>query len=244
MSSIITSIPTGAVAEWCVVPHYRRSSLFLEGCQEAVRNTTAVNLADFQSICCDGLIVDTALDIYNASSYTLAPGTYPNGYTPIKLSDLVCCGVGGTQTQALPLTPDPRTACAPGTTGTPLASLAATNASRADLFPVTYSGGAPASNNDGLSATASNDLWGWASPSYGASGTPMCFWANTAASGADVAKVTVLATYVAPTGSETTSTSAPASTSKPSAGFSFSRTRGTSCVFVTLGLMGLSLLLA
>ncbi|KAI1378077.1 hypothetical protein F4677DRAFT_414383 [Hypoxylon crocopeplum] len=236
MSSLTTSIPTGPIPEWCLMLTTPRRTLFYPACVEPFGNGTAINANGFQSICCDGVIVDTALDMYNASPF---PGSVPgDNATLVDLSDLMCCGVTGTQTEALNPTPSPRTACAPGTIGTPLASLAATNASKADQYPVTYAGSTPSSSG---ASRANTDLWGWANPTYGASGTPMCFFVNTA-SGVSIAEVTVPATYTAPSTSATDSSPAAASTSSPNAGFSALGTRSRSRVYVALGLMGLSLL--
>ncbi|KAI1413286.1 hypothetical protein F5Y13DRAFT_161001 [Hypoxylon sp. FL1857] len=238
MSSVTTSIPTGAFSEWCLIPDSSRRQLF-SACPQPYRNGTTVNPRSFQTICCDGVIVDTSFDLYNSSAGLPAISDDANNTHPINLSDLVCCGVTGVQSEALNFTPSLRTACAPGTTGTPLASLAATNASGASLYPITYASG---SATDDPSATVTNDLWGWAMPTYGASGTPVCLWVNTE-SGVSMAEVTVPATYVAPTTSVTDSGSA-ATPSSPSAGYSAVRMQGKSRVCLTLGLMAMSLLFA
>ncbi|KAI0838446.1 hypothetical protein F5Y06DRAFT_268104 [Hypoxylon sp. FL0890] len=239
-SSITTSIPTGVISEWCLVPETPRRSLFTTYCPQPYHNGSTVNPGIFQSICCDGVIVDTSFDLYNPTPdvpYSISGDD--NGTHPVNLSDLVCCGITGVQSEALSPTPSLRTACAPGTIGTPLASLAATNASRADLYPVTY---ASRSTTDNPSATVTNDLWGLATPTYGASGTPVCLWINTE-SGVSMAEVTVPATYVAPTASSTSSGSAVTSSSS-SAGFSSTRAQRRRRTCVTLGLVALGLLLA
>ncbi|KAI2603428.1 uncharacterized protein GGS25DRAFT_526461 [Hypoxylon fragiforme] len=204
MSSITTSLPAGDIPQWCIIPALRRSSLFGLRCPQAYQPdapTTTIAAADFQSICCNGVIVDTSLDLYtNSSSLPTQPGWSLSPDAPVRLADLICCGVSGTQSVALDFTPTPRTACAAGAQGTPLASLAATNASRALPYSVTYAPAPPSSSSD-PSATVTNDLWGWPTPTYGASGTPVCFLANTAASGVSLAEVTVAATYVAPSSS-------------------------------------------
>ncbi|KAI0101426.1 hypothetical protein F4776DRAFT_498382 [Hypoxylon sp. NC0597] len=246
MSSLTTSIPTSPITEWCLVLQSPRRALFGGGCPSPPRNgtTTTTTTSFFQSICCDGVIIDTALDLYNNTSLTpgLLPSSVPNAGNaalPINLSDLVCCGVAGVQSAALNPTPSPRTACAAGTTSTPLASLAATNASGAALYPVTY---ASRSSSDDPSATVTNDLWGWATPTYGASGTPVCLWVNTQ-SGVSMAEVTVPATYVAPATPSTDAGSA-ATSSSTSDGFSAVRTQGGSRGCIVLGLMVLAVFLA
>ncbi|KAI1759206.1 hypothetical protein GGR53DRAFT_166585 [Hypoxylon sp. FL1150] len=252
-SSITTSVPTGAISNWCIQERTSRSTLFSNGCPEPNRNGTIVSSSDYQSFCCDGFIVNTAFNIYNDSdpSPYIILASDENGTQPVSLSDLLCCGVSGTQSAALGLVPSVKTACAPGTQGTPLLSLAASVASDASVFSVTYAPTSLATTDD-PSATVTNDLWGWATPTYGASGTPVCFWANTASGVDGLAEVTVPATYVAPTTSATDSTSgsgsgasASASTSVPSGGFSLTRDRqrGKAGV-ITLGLVVAGLLLA
>ncbi|KAI1395012.1 hypothetical protein F4819DRAFT_479809 [Hypoxylon fuscum] len=250
MSSVTTSIPTGAISEWCLVQRTTRSDLFVPNCANAFRNSTAATPDAFQSICCDGYIVDTAADLYAAAPPNQLPDSAPDlgpaHLHPVDLANLVCCAVAGTQTAALALTPSRKTACAPGTPATPLASLAATNAANASLYSVAYASVTSSSSAD-PEATVTNDLWGWATASYGASGTPMCFWANTASGYVDgVAEVTVPVTYVAPTSTSATETgSAAASTSSPSAAFSHTRTQGGKSTWATvLGLMVMGLFLS
>ncbi|KAI2631469.1 hypothetical protein GGS26DRAFT_96072 [Hypomontagnella submonticulosa] len=198
-SSITTSIPTGAIPEWCLELANPHAGLFSANCPEVFHNRSTVPPKQYQAFCCDGDIVDLTIDIYNLSSNPspILPGSHPgdDGFHPVDLSNLVCCGATGTQTAALGHTPSVRTTCAPGTTATPLASLAATNMSHASTYPLTWSSPSPTSAPD---STVTNDLWGWNVPKYGASGTPVCFLANTG-SGVSMAEVTVPATYVAPT---------------------------------------------
>ncbi|KAI4859814.1 hypothetical protein F4820DRAFT_438693 [Hypoxylon rubiginosum] len=268
LSFVTTLVPTGAISEWCVKERTPRAQLF--GGAACPDNNYYRNASDFQSFCCDGPIVNTAFDMYNSSA-TSRPSPYPlplasdgNGARTVYLSDLVCCGLAGTQPPAaLDLWPSLKTACATSVQQpTPLLSLAASAASDAGVFPVTYaptsSLAATATTGD-ESATVTNDLWGWASPTYGASGTPVCFYVNTV-DGVDgsLAEVTVPATYVAPTSSATGSGSggatssatdsgsgstAPVSTSVPSAGSSLTRAPQRNRVWVaTLGLVTVSLL--
>ncbi|KAI1469080.1 uncharacterized protein F4812DRAFT_318770 [Daldinia caldariorum] len=263
-SSITTSIPTGAISQWCLLPHSPRANLFGAQCPEPLASgSPSSSPDDYQGICCDGVIVDTSFDIYNNSSTSspIIPYSDPNAglpHHPVYLADLICCGVAGTQTAALAFAPastDPRTACAPGTAGTPLASLAATNVGRATPYLVTYADStSPSSSSGGAgdpSATVTNDLWGWGSPRYGASGTPVCFLANTKKEGgAGVVEVTVAATYVAPTSTSTTPTisadgseSAEGSTGSSGPGSWGVQFRPKTSLCVTLGLMVLGLLL-
>ncbi|KAI0849413.1 hypothetical protein F5Y00DRAFT_66405 [Daldinia vernicosa] len=241
-SSVTTSIPTGSISQWCLYPGNSRAHLFGPSCPQPYEKGTSISPADFQSICCNGVIVDTSFDIYSNSSII---GPYYNSHDdpprPVNLNDLVCCGITGVQTAAIDFTPSPRTACAPGTTGTPLASLAATNATRASQYPVTYADSTPPSSSVNPSATVTNDIWGWASPTYGASGWPICFVANTKASGVSVAEVTVPATYVPPTTSATGSDSAAEPTSSPSGAGSWAQPKTRLCL--TLGLVTIALLI-
>ncbi|KAF3067281.1 hypothetical protein GL218_08620 [Daldinia childiae] len=240
--SITTSIPTGDISQWCLYPRNSRATLFGLSCPQPYEKGTSISPADFQGICCNGVIVDTSFDIYGNSSSPIVPYSNPNGGSPhpVNLENLVCCGVTGVQTAAIDFTPTPRTACAPGTTGTPLASLAATNVTRATQYPVTYADSTPPSSSVDPSATVTNDLWGWASPTYGASGMPICFLANTKASGVSLAEVTVPATYVPPTASATGSDSAAEPTSSPSGAASWAQPKTRLCL--TLGLIVMSLL--
>ncbi|OTA98077.1 hypothetical protein M426DRAFT_123868 [Hypoxylon sp. CI-4A] len=246
-SSITTSLPTGAIPQWCILPETPRKSLFNPGCPATYdQNGTVARSTDFQSICCDGVIVDTSLDLYSSdAAYPFSNPDTENSTRPVDLADLICCGVSGVQSEALSFSPPKNlhTACAAGTQSTPLASLAATNASQASTFPVTYASNTPTStptptSGGDPSATVTNDLWGWnTGPTYGASGTPVCLWVYTQ-SGVSMAEVTVPATYVA---SEDTG-SAVTSTSTPSAAFSFARAPSGGRLCVTLGLMALALL--
>ncbi|KAI1385907.1 uncharacterized protein F4822DRAFT_414442 [Hypoxylon trugodes] len=264
-SSVTTFLPTGAISHWCLAPLSPRKQLFANPCPAPYHPPPphssfsfsgsapspppipTSHRNDFQSICCDGHIVDTSLDIYNLSGPLKHPNPFPVSNSdiephPINLSDLICCGISGTQTEALSFTPSPRTTCAPGTAGTPLASLAATNVSSASLYPVTYASDTPSANP---SATVTNDLWGWGvAPSYGASGTPVCLWVNTVESDVSVAEVTVPATYVAPTASATDTGSGSTASPTSSAAVPITRAELTTRLCVTLGLMALGVLFA
>ncbi|KAI0886760.1 uncharacterized protein GGS22DRAFT_117262 [Annulohypoxylon maeteangense] len=244
-SSITTSIPTGPIPEWCLVAQSgHRSRLFT--CPRPYRDGgSSAKSTDFTSICCDGVIVDTSFDLYSSSNLTtgLLPYSIPNSNStiPVDLSNLICCPISGVQSEALNPTPasSARTTCAPGTPAIPLASLAATNASDASVYPVTYASITPSADP---SATVTNDLWGWATPTYGASGSPVCFWANTA-SGVSVAEVTVPVSYVASattSGAVTgTGSSATASPSSAAAALRVAWGRGG-----LVGVLGLGLLLS
>ncbi|KAI0122370.1 hypothetical protein F4814DRAFT_207610 [Daldinia grandis] len=242
LSSVTTSIPTGAISQWCLYPRNSRGALFGLSCPQPYEKDTSVSPADFQGICCNGVIVDTSFDIYSNSS-PIIPYSNPHDgpLRLVNLEDLVCCGVTGVQTAAIDFTPSPRTACAQGTTGTPLASLAATNVTRATQYPVTYADSTPPSRSVDPSATVTNDLWGWGHPKYGESGMPICFLANTKVSGVSVAEVTVPATYIPPTTSATGSDSAARPTSSPSGAESWAQPKTR--LYLTLGLITMALLI-
>ncbi|KAI1086334.1 hypothetical protein F5B19DRAFT_168384 [Rostrohypoxylon terebratum] len=215
-SSITTTLPVGPIPQWCLTATTGRAALFV--CPELASQGATTNGTDYISICCDGLIVNTAFDIYgNTNQSTGAlPFSLPNSTSsqPIELSDLLCCPITGTQTAVLEYVPGPdaRTACAPGTVATPLAGFAATNASDARPFTVTWASRSASADPE---MTVTNNLWGWAAPTYGASGTPVCLWADTAS--VSVAEVTVPVSYVAPstTSGSSSSTTSPSSAATP-----------------------------
>ncbi|KAI0895280.1 hypothetical protein F4806DRAFT_470394 [Annulohypoxylon nitens] len=221
--SITTALPVGPLAQWCLVPASGRAALV--SCPDMIAKDATAKRADFISICCDGLVIDTSLDIYAAANLSngLLPFSIPDTkYSlPIQLSDLVCCPISGIQSEALDYNPgsDSRTTCAPGTVATPLASLAATNFTRAKPYTVTY---ASVSSSTDSEATVTNNLWGPVTPTYGASGLPVCFWANTVTS-VSVAEVTVPVSYVAPS---TTSASSSSATSPTNAATSLKSLSG------------------
>ncbi|KAE9972287.1 hypothetical protein EG328_005106 [Venturia inaequalis] len=165
MSSIVTAIPSGVVKEWCI----RGPILFgpvnpvFGECANSTRGTYP---SDFETICCDGSIVDTTKDLFKAG----------RGQT-INLENLICCRIQGAQQGGLmPLYAGSVTACTAGTP-TPLASLAATNTKNAQSFLVTYT-----------SASYGSSTTGDFIPTQ----SPNCLWAYTA-SGMAMTNVTVAA---------------------------------------------------
>jgi hypothetical protein len=78
MSSIITAVPSGPIQDWCIqVPWFGLDNA-PQQCANATRGTTE---SDFETISCDGSIVDTSKDIFSGG--------------PIDLADLVCCRIQG-----------------------------------------------------------------------------------------------------------------------------------------------------
>lgn len=165
MSSIVTAIPSGVVKEWCI----QGPSVFgsvdpvFGECANATRGTYP---SDFQTICCDGDIVDTTKDLFRAG----------RGQT-VDLENLICCRIQGAQQGGLmPLYVGSLTGCTAGTP-VPLASLAATNTKNAQNFLVTYTSASYGSTTTG---------------DFIPTESPYCLWAYTA-SGMAMTNVTVAA---------------------------------------------------
>ena len=166
MSSIVTAVPSGPIQEWCIqTPWFGGFNVTPQQCANATRGTTE---SDFETICCDGSIVDIRKSLFGA------------GGGPFDLADLVCCRINGPQTGGLlPLPSGPATQCSAGTP-VPLASLAATNTRNAQGYLVTYT-----------SASFGSGTTGDFVPTQ----TPYCLWAYTA-SGVAMTNVTVPAAQI------------------------------------------------
>jgi len=116
MSSIVTAIPSGSFLDWCVQQPWIGNIPQL--CYGAGQET------DFETICCDGEIVDTSEQLVSASA--------------INLADVVCCRIQGPQAIPSALFNEGHdTKCTTGTP-VPLASLAATNIHNAQEYLVTF----------------------------------------------------------------------------------------------------------
>jgi hypothetical protein len=173
MSSVVTAVPSGSVKEWCIqAPSWGFSNPpVLQECANATRGTYP---SDFETICCDGNIVDTSKDLYHSG----------RGQT-VDLEDLVCCRLQGEQQGGImPLYTGPGNECSTGTP-VPLASLAATNTRNVQNFLVTYT-----SASFGSHTTAD----------YIPTKTPYCLWAYTA-SGVAMTNITVAAAEITTLGS-------------------------------------------
>ncbi|KAF3919507.1 hypothetical protein ABW20_dc0100897 [Dactylellina cionopaga] len=153
-SSITTVVPTGTIIDWCVANQVQYGA---SGVYQCANETIGQKPSDFESICCDGEIVDTKEDLWQLKR--------PKSAGPFKLDldDLVCCRFGREQGGIQAINPT-RTVCTAGTP-TPLASLAATNVDNARAYLVTY---ASASQGEGTS------LGDWTLLT-----TPQCIWMNT-----------------------------------------------------------------
>jgi hypothetical protein len=137
MSSITTAVPSGIVtSDWCIQPLQSWWDDHPSTCANASRGTTD---SDFQTICCDGDIVDTKHDIL---SYSAVNKTY-------NIDDLVCCGIHGPQQGGFGPPVNIETACGAGSKPTPLVNLAATNRENAALFNVTYTSASYGSTTTG-----------------------------------------------------------------------------------------------
>jgi hypothetical protein len=167
MSSIVTAVPSGTVKEWCIKqPFWGFSDPITQECANATRGTSP---SDFETICCDGHIIDTSKDLYRAG----------RGQT-VDLENLICCRIKGPQQGGLlPFYTGPGTQCSTGNP-VPLASLAATNTGNVQPFRVTYT-----SASFGISTTAD----------YIPTSQAECLWAYTA-SGVEMTNVTVAAAQI------------------------------------------------
>ena len=151
MSSVSTIVPTGALQSWCMTSFDPdETNPFWDACGRETKNATA----DFQTICCDGEIIDTELNIWAGLQRESNEPLY------LQMEDMVCCRQAGRNPGGLlPLNTD-YTQCASGEP-TPLASMAATNTENAQNFAVTY-----------ISASAGTADWTTRS-------SPSCIWINT-----------------------------------------------------------------
>jgi len=157
MSSITTVFPSGAVQPWCLSPIFGFSLAPISYC--AAANASA----EFQTVCCNGDIIDTT-------------GKFQQGaIAPLDVENLLCCVLSGTQDwgndsgNAF----DPTT-CNSGSP-TPIASLAATNTRNVAPYEIIYTN-IPTNLFSSIEITAT--------------GTPYCLWLYTA-SGVVMATVTV-----------------------------------------------------
>lgn len=165
MSSIITAVPSGLITDWCIKPPYLSTQSNPQQCANSTRGTLE---SDFETICCDGTIVNTVRDLRLGG--------------PISLTDLICCRLLGPQAGGLlPLPTNAATECASGTP-TPLASLAATNSGNVQGYLVTYTS----------ASFGSGTIVG----DYVPTQTPYCLWAYTAG-GAVLTNVTVAVAEIA-----------------------------------------------
>jgi hypothetical protein len=173
MSSITTAIPTGMLKGWCVAAQVD----FENNAYQCANATLGQKPSDYETICCDGDIIDTTQNLFQFDRPKSAGPLYVN------IDNLVCCRLTGPQQGGIgPIDPD-QTHCTAGDP-TPLASLAATNVENAAYFPVTYT-----------SASFGETTTGDFIPTQ----TPTCLWMNTNTAQSDgvaVVSVTVPAAHI------------------------------------------------
>lgn len=165
MSSIVTAVPTGLIQEWCIQVPWWGFDNEPQQCANATRGTQE---SDFETICCDGSIIDTSHNLYLGAGGA------------INIDNLVCCRIQGPQAGGLlPLPTGQPTTCQSGTP-VALTSLAATNTLNAQDFLVTYT---------------SASFGGPTPGDYVPTETPYCLWVYTK-SGVAMATVTVPAAQI------------------------------------------------
>ncbi|KAK4979206.1 hypothetical protein LTR42_001709 [Elasticomyces elasticus] len=150
MSLITTAVPSGLITgDWCI-----QDSIGWHNEPNTCANSTLGQTnADFETICCNGDIINVARNLYS----------WPrpkNESKAIDLADMVCCGVHGPQVGGIGPIVNLATACTMGDP-TPLASLAATNTDNAPLYAVTYTSASYGSTTTGdfVPTTAPRCLW-------------------------------------------------------------------------------------
>lgn len=170
MSSITTAVPIGTGYEWCIKQLYANfDSTEIAECANSSRGTTE---SDFETICCDGMIIDQTQNLYSWEPR--------HGKTYVDLANLVCCHIDGPQQGGLqPILSNNGQTCTTGTP-TPLASMAATNTANAQIYPLTFT------SASGVSPNIGDMLW---------TATPYCLWADTA-HGVAMMEVTVPAATI------------------------------------------------
>jgi hypothetical protein len=165
MSSVVTAIPSGPVHDWCIKgPWWGDYKATRSECANATLGTFP---SDYETICCNGDIVDTTKKLRFGDA--------------IDLADLVCCQLHGPQQGGIgPIISGPPTQCTSGSP-VPLASLAATNTLNVQNYPVTYT-----------SASVGSSTTGDFIPTE----IPYCLWANTASGAVSLVNVTVPAAQI------------------------------------------------
>ncbi|KAK0753766.1 hypothetical protein B0T18DRAFT_385757 [Schizothecium vesticola] len=107
MSSITTAIPTGAMplgTPWCMSPLLNPLVMQKPHPFSECANSSAIPPtvpSDFQTICCDGVIIDTTFDIWGEAMAWFdnirmnATATWPLAHHRLNLDNLVCCREAG-----------------------------------------------------------------------------------------------------------------------------------------------------
>jgi hypothetical protein len=179
MSSITTAIPTGVISNgpnWCIqdLVDVFGSSEPPYNYNECANATSGTKKADFQTLCCDGGIIDTSQNLWGARNYTLYE---------LDLENLVCCREGGQLLPGglMPLDTD-YTHCGPSMNPVPLASLAATNTDNAAPYLVTY---------ESARGDSTGGVGDWTRTEK-----PTCLWIETADKAVTMVDVTVPAAQI------------------------------------------------
>ncbi|KAL1871487.1 hypothetical protein Plec18167_007047 [Paecilomyces lecythidis] len=152
-SSVTTAVPSGIIKNWCIAD----LGDFNNKPQQCANETLGQKPSDFQTICCDGDIIDTTQNLWQPYR--------PKSEGPLYLNidNLVCCRLVGAQQGGIQAIDPDQTHCTAGSP-TPLASLAATNTENAADYLVTYT-----------SASFGESTTGDFIPTE----TPRCLWMNT-----------------------------------------------------------------
>jgi len=166
--SLTTLLPTGIISNgptWCIKelfawgPDYPPYKYNTCGASSS-SNSTSIPPTDFLTICCDGRIIDTTLDMY---AYLLSHKTLVT--YPLNLSNLLCCREANVrQMGGIGPFPNPtRCDAVLRPHQTPLASLAATNTANAAPYLATYESGRwdneVSSNVDWIRTETPSCLW-------------------------------------------------------------------------------------
>lgn len=183
MSSTTTAVPSGSLANgpnWCIqnMIDIFGSDEYPYDYNECANTTRGMKKSDFQTICCDGEILDISQDLWQ---YAMSYGNMSQ--YDLNIENLVCCRSGGQRLPGgiLPFRED-GTECDFSMVPTPLASLAATNTDNAQLFLVTYESGTVDETGGPADWTVTK--------------SPTCLWVETAYKSISMVDVTVPAAKI------------------------------------------------
>lgn len=152
-SSVTTVVPSGTIKNWCLAPQVS----FDAEPYECANKTLGQKDSDYQTICCDGDIIDLTQDWWQPYRPKSAGPLY------FEMDNLRCCRLQGAQQGGIQPIDNNYRHCSAGSP-TPLASLAATNNKNAAPFLVTYT-----------SASYGDHTTGDFIPAQ----VPTCIWMNT-----------------------------------------------------------------
>ena len=201
-ATVEIAVPVGTINEWCI---YALSGFHGET-HTCANETRGTNEDDFQTICCDGFIIDSTQDLYKYNP------TADRSETHVDLANLVCCAAHGSQQGGIqPIIQGNGMTCTTGSP-TPLSNLAATDTNNAANYLATYTGAQGGSQSGTYNPTLEDFI-----PTE----TPYCLWMDTV--GLQMQSITVAAADIttppAATTDEfgypiTTGTFAPSTTSR------------------------------